>query len=52
MRRMLLRQLTTKFGELSDEVTERVLSLSGGALESVLDRVLTAATLEELGLGG
>lgn len=48
MRRMLLSQLTAKFGDLPDEVRERVLSLSGGALESVLDRVLTAARLEEL----
>ncbi|MGH9388008.1 MAG: DUF4351 domain-containing protein, partial [Vicinamibacteria bacterium] len=51
MRRTLVRLLAAKFGELSDEVTERVRSLSEDELESVLDRVLTAATLEELRLG-
>ncbi len=51
MRRMLLRQLTAKFGELSDRVTERVRSMSEVELESVLDRVLISATLDELELG-
>jgi predicted transposase YdaD len=51
MRRTLLRQLTAKFGELSDKVTERVRSMSEVELESILDRVLNAATLDELDLG-
>jgi len=51
MRRMLLKQLTAKFGELSDKITERVRSMSEVELESVLDRVLTTATLDELDLG-
>ena len=51
MRRMLLKQLTAKFGELSDKITERVRSMSEVELESVLDRVLAAATLDELDLG-
>jgi hypothetical protein len=51
MRKTLLRQLTAKFGELSDKCDERVRSMSEVELESVLDRVLTAATLDELDLG-
>ena len=51
LRRTLLRQLTAKFGELNDKVTERVRSMSEVELESVLDRVLTSATLHELDLG-
>ncbi len=50
MRRMLLRQLTVKFGDLSDEVSDRVRSMSEGALESVVEKVLTADTLDDLGL--
>jgi hypothetical protein len=51
MRKTLLRQLTAKFGELSDKCEERVRSMSEVELESVLDRVLTAATLDELDFG-
>ncbi|MGH9388009.1 MAG: Rpn family recombination-promoting nuclease/putative transposase [Vicinamibacteria bacterium] len=51
MRRTLVRQLAAKFGGLSDDLKERARSMSEDELESVLDRVLTAATLDELGLG-
>lgn len=51
LRRTLLRQLTAKFGELDHKVTERVRSMSEVDLESVLDRVVTSATLDGLDLG-
>jgi predicted transposase YdaD len=51
MRRTLLRQLAAKFGNVSDPVVGRVQSMSEVELESTLDRVLTAATLDELKLG-
>jgi len=52
LRRMLLRQLTAKFGELPQESKARIEALSAADLDSLLDRVLTAGTLNELGLGG
>ncbi len=51
-RRMLLRLLTAKFGELPQESKARIEALSAADLDSLLDRVLTAGTLNELGLGG
>jgi predicted transposase YdaD len=50
-RKTLLRQLTAKFGALPDETKAKVESMSSAELDSVLDRVLTAATLDELELG-
>ena len=51
LRRTLLRQLTAKFGELPQESKVRIEALSAADLDSLLDRVLTAGTLNELGLG-
>ncbi len=51
MRRSLLRQLTAKFGDLPTAVTARIESMSVAELDRVLDRILTATTLEELELG-
>jgi predicted transposase YdaD len=51
-RETLLKLLRAKFGDLPDELSNSVQSLSAGELESVLDRVLAATTLEELELGG
>ncbi len=51
-RETLLRQLTKKFGSLSEDVTTRVRSLeSVDELDAYLDRVLTATSLEEMELG-
>jgi predicted transposase/invertase (TIGR01784 family) len=52
MRRMLLRQLTAKFGGLPQEAKASVGTMSSAELERLFDRVLTAATLDDLGLGG
>jgi hypothetical protein len=51
-RRTLLRQLSAKFGELPEQATARVEAMSDVDLDWVLDRILTAATLDELKLGG
>ena len=50
-RKTLSRLLTAKFGELSDETKARVEVMSSTDLDRVLDRVLTATTLDELELG-
>jgi hypothetical protein len=50
-RMALLRQLSAKFGEMPEGVTARAEALSESELDSVLDRILTATTLRELGLG-
>ncbi len=50
-RKTLLRQLTSKFGELPVETKAKVESMSSADLDSVLDRVLTVTTLGELELG-
>ena len=48
---MLIRVLRLKFGELPEEVTDRVRNLSGEAeIEAWRDRVVPASTLEEVGL--
>jgi hypothetical protein len=52
-REILLRQLTRKFGPLPEELTARVMTLpSAGQLDAYLDRLLTARSLEEMGLEG
>jgi hypothetical protein len=50
-RETLLRLLSAKFGALPKEVTARTGAMSNAELDSVLDRLLTATTLDELGLG-
>ena len=50
-RETLLRQLTTRFGKLPPETAAKVEPLSAADLDSLLDRVLNAGTLNELGLG-
>jgi predicted transposase YdaD len=50
-RETLLRQMTSKFGPLSDAVVLRVKALeSGKELDLYLERLLTAGSLDELGL--
>jgi len=50
-RRTLLRQLSAKFGEISGRTRASVETMSETDLDSLLERVLTASTLDELGLG-
>jgi predicted transposase YdaD len=50
-RETLLRLLTAKFGPLPDAVVQRVSAIqSGSELDLYLERLLTARSLEELGL--
>jgi hypothetical protein len=49
-RQTLLRQLTVKFGPLSDAVVHRVNALESSALDLHLERLLTARSLDELAL--
>ena len=49
-RRTLLRQLSAKFGEISGRTRASVETMSETDLDSLLERVLTASTLDELGL--
>jgi hypothetical protein len=49
-RTTLLRLLASKFGALPAEMAARVEALSEAELDSALDRLLIAATLEELRL--
>ena len=52
-RETLLRLLAQKFGALPEGVTARVEAYeSVGELDACLERILTATTLEEIGLGG
>jgi predicted transposase YdaD len=52
-RETLLQQLTKKFGSLPEEATTRVNTLESiDELNVYLDRVLTASSLEEMGLTG
>ena len=52
MRRTILRLLASRFGPLSEDVTRRVEALpSLGHLERLADHLLTARSLDELGLG-
>jgi hypothetical protein len=50
MRRALLMQLTVKFGELPPEIKAKVDAMSIADLDSLVGRVLTSKTLNELGL--
>ncbi len=51
LREALLRQMTTKFGALPEDVTARVRATEGrDELEVLLLRVLTAASLSDMGL--
>jgi predicted transposase YdaD len=50
-RETLLRQLTAKFGELPPEVAAKIDALSAAVLDSLLERVLTSVSLDEMGLG-
>jgi len=50
-RETLLRLLAAKFGELTDETKSKAEAMSSAELDSVLERVLTATTLDELELG-
>ncbi len=49
-RETLLRQLTAKFGPLSEAVALRVNALESGELDLCLERLLTARSIDELGL--
>ncbi len=52
-REALLRQLETKFGPLTEETISRVRAVqSVQELDSYLDRVLVAASLDDMGLRG
>ena len=49
----LTRQLATKFGPLPEQITSRVQAMASlDELDVYLDRVLTAKSLEDMGLGG
>ena len=50
-RKAILRQLAAKFGTLPREITAKAEAMSEPELDSVLDRLLTATTLDELRLG-
>jgi predicted transposase YdaD len=50
-RETLLRLLAAKFGELTDETKSKAEAMSSAELDSVLERVLTATTLDQLELG-
>jgi predicted transposase YdaD len=49
-RETLLRQLTTKFGELPPEVAAKIDAFPAPDLDSLLERVLTSASLDDMGL--
>ncbi len=49
-RSLLLRQLTTKYGELPQSVYEKIGTMSESELLTLGDRILTASTIGELGL--
>jgi hypothetical protein len=49
-RKTLSRLLAAKFGDLPGDIKTKVEAMSAADLDSVLDRVLTAATLDELEL--
>ena len=44
----LLRQMTRRFGPLTDDVAARVRNATTPTLDDWIDRILTAATLDEL----
>ncbi len=47
-RRLVLRMLAQRFGELPTAVVKRLDSMSASEIESLSDRILTAATLHDL----
>jgi len=49
-REMLLRLLATKFGELPQDMAAKAKRMSAAQLDSVVDRLLTATTLDDLDL--
>jgi len=49
-RKTLLRQLSAKFGAIPEGVRARAEAMTESELDSVLDRILTATALSELGL--
>lgn len=51
-RETLLRLLAAKFGDLPREITTKAEAMSAAELDSVVDRLLTATTLDDLELGG
>jgi predicted transposase YdaD len=50
-RKAILRQLSAKFGEVPESTTMRVEAMSEADLDSVLDRILTATSLDGLRIG-
>ena len=46
----LIRLLRMKFGEMPDESAERIMRTGPEELDACLDRVLSASSLEEMGL--
>ena len=51
-RETLLRQLTAKFGAPSEETRSRIQALeSAEELDTYLERILTASSIEDMGLG-
>jgi len=47
-RKTLLRLLSAKFGELPEEMTRKAEAMSEADLDSLLDRILTARSLDEM----
>jgi len=50
-RETILRLLATKFGDLPRDIAAKAEAMSAAELDSVIDRLLTATTLDELELG-
>jgi predicted transposase/invertase (TIGR01784 family) len=50
-RRIVLRQIERRFGTLPEQMKARINALSSQELEKVADQILTANSLQELGLG-
>lgn len=50
-RKAVLRQLSAKFGRTPEAVTARTEGMTEADLDSVLDRILTATTFDDLGFG-
>jgi hypothetical protein len=50
-RETILRLLATKFGDLPRDIAAKAEAMSAAELDSVVDRLLTATTLDELELG-
>lgn len=47
---LLLKQLTKKFGPLADGTSEKVHAIEYEEIDSYFERILTASSLEEMGL--